>query len=85
MYTRTDVEMARLVNRGIEIDLLKGAATAWAYMKYGRVPQQVILRVLAEPTLRRVIELTVPLENDNDDTNAEVHKHLIHLWRSSSA
>ncbi len=81
MYTRTDTKLAKVVTDGIALDSSKGAATAWAYMKYYKVPQQVILRVLAEPNLRRLIELTAVPEDDN----AVVYKHLIHLWRAPEA
>lgn len=73
------------VNRGIALDASKGAATAWAYMKYCNVPQQVILRVLAEPGLRRLMALVEPLKNNHGDSNAVVYKHLIHLWRTPIA
>lgn len=56
MLTRTNAKMTDAVNQGIALDFTKGAATAWAYMKYCGVPQQVILRILAEPHLRRQIE-----------------------------
>lgn len=75
--------MAEAVTRGIALDSSNGAATAWAYMKYCKVPQQVILRVLAEPNLRRIIELTLPLENNG--SNVDEHRHLIHLWRAPAA
>ncbi|MHA4870847.1 hypothetical protein ACXZ1M_24455 [Duganella sp. PWIR1] len=78
MYTRTDATMAHAVNHGIALDSSKGAATAWAYMKYFKVPQQVILRVLAEPNLRRLAEIAVVLE----DTDADVYTHAMHLWRA---
>lgn len=45
--------MAKDVSDGLALDSSKGAAVSWAYMKYCKVPQQVILRVLAEPKLRR--------------------------------
>lgn len=83
MYTRTDAKMAEAVTRGVALDSSKGAATAWAYMKYYKVPQQVILRVLAAPNLRRLTELTLPLENS--DSNAYEDMHLTHLWRAPGA
>ncbi|MYN39353.1 hypothetical protein GTP55_08210 [Duganella sp. FT109W] len=73
------------VNRGIAIDFKKGAANAWAYMKYVNVPQRVILRVLAEPSLRRPMALAVPLENNTDDSHRDVYRNVIHLWRAPSA
>ncbi len=76
MYTRTDAAMARAVNQGIAIDAAKGAATAWAYMKCFRVPQQVILRVLAEPALRRQHKTATP-----DEIDAPIDDNAIHLWR----
>ena len=85
MYTRTDAEMAMAVNRGIAIDSSKGAANAWAYMKYFNVPQQVILRVLAEPSLRRLMALAVPPENNTDDSHPDVYRNVIHLWRTPLA
>jgi hypothetical protein len=78
MYTRIDAKMAEAVNLGIALDSNKGAATAWAYMKYCKVPQQVILRVLAEPRLRRLIELDVV----HEDSNSDVYRNSIHLWRA---
>lgn len=87
MYTRTDAKMTDAVTHGIALDSTKGAATAWAYMKYCKVPQQVILRVLAEPKLRRLNELTLPLESSgsNADNNGGEDRHVIHLWRAPAA
>lgn len=76
MYTRTDAAMARALNQGIAIDAAKGAANAWTYMKHFRVPQQVILRVLAEPALRRQHKTATP-----DQPDAPVDDNIIHLWR----
>lgn len=81
MYTRTNGGMAEAVNQGIALDCTKGAATAWAYMKYFKVPQQVILRVLAEPGLRRLVEIAGPLE----ETDTDVYANVIHLWRAPAA
>ncbi|MBV7534511.1 hypothetical protein KW842_01905 [Duganella sp. sic0402] len=78
MYTRTDAKMACMVNRGIALDPTKGAATAWAYMKYYAVPQQVILRVLAEPELRRQSAVS----EQHGESEAKADGNFIHLWRA---
>jgi len=81
MYTRTDVKMADAVTNGIELDSSKGAATAWAYMKYCKVPQLVILRVLAEPNLRRLSDINERLKGNGE----QVDTPLIRLWRAPVA
>jgi hypothetical protein len=53
MHTRSNETMARVVEQGVIIDSLKGAANAWVFMAATRVPKPVMLRVLAEPGRRR--------------------------------
>lgn len=69
--------MEKDVCEGISIDQKSGAARAWAFMKYRHIPQQVILRVLAEPHLRRGSKLGEPAS----ETEALGGAGLIHLWR----
>jgi len=53
MHNRNNQQMAMAVEQGIVLDLLKGAANAWAHMAAAQVPRQVILRVLTDATRRR--------------------------------
>jgi hypothetical protein len=50
---RSNVALALIVEQGLLIDMVKGSASAWAYMAMNDVPKQVILRVLVEPKKRR--------------------------------
>jgi len=54
MKDRTNAAMERDVNKALVIDALLGPSHAWTYMEYCKVPPYVILRVLAEPELRRI-------------------------------
>jgi hypothetical protein len=51
--TRADFEMANIIEAGIELEQVHGAASAWAMMAAHGVPPATILRVLAEPQHRR--------------------------------
>lgn len=51
--TRADFEMANVIEAGIELEQVHGAASAWAMMAAHGVPPATILRVLAEPQQRR--------------------------------
>lgn len=50
---RNNVALALIVEQGLLIDMVKGSASAWAYMAMNNVPNQVILRVLVDPRKRR--------------------------------
>jgi hypothetical protein len=51
--TRADFEMASIIETGIELEQVQGAAGAWAMMASHGVPPATILRVLANPQYRR--------------------------------
>lgn len=50
---RNNIEMSRIVEQGIARDLLHGSVMAWKFLASNKVPEDVILRVLAEPARRR--------------------------------
>lgn len=80
MYTRANAVMTIAVDEGITRDRKNGAAIAWAYMKHCNVPQEVILRVLADPHLRRRTYLNVPAAAEGGlDENGELK-----LWRATT-
>lgn len=45
--------MALIVEQGITRDLLHGSVEAWKFLAAHHVPDEVILRVLADPSHRR--------------------------------
>ncbi|CAN7345229.1 hypothetical protein LJR289_001911 [Pseudoduganella sp. LjRoot289] len=51
--TRTNHVLARVIDEGIQIDAVKGAANAWAYLMAHSVDPQTILRVLSNAAARR--------------------------------
>lgn len=55
--------MALIVEQGIIQDLLHGSVMAWRFLAANQVPDEVILRVLAEPANRRVSD-RAPSAND---------------------
>ena len=50
---RNNTEMSRIVEQGIARDLLHGSVMAWKFLAANKVPDDVILRVLADPAKRR--------------------------------
>lgn len=50
---RNNTEMSRIVEQGIARDLLHGSVIAWKFLAANKVPDEVILRVLADPARRR--------------------------------
>jgi hypothetical protein len=50
---RTNSAMARIIEQGIERDLLHGSVLAWKFMASHAIPDELIARVLAHPTQRR--------------------------------
>lgn len=50
---RNNIEMSRIVEQGITRDLLHGSVMAWKFLAANKVPEDVILRVLADPGKRR--------------------------------
>lgn len=50
---RNNTEMSRIVEQGIARDLLHGSVMAWKFLAANKVPDEVILRVLADPAKRR--------------------------------
>jgi hypothetical protein len=55
---RNNTEMSRIVEQGITRDLLHGSVMAWKFLAANRVPEDVILRVLADPARRRESDQT---------------------------
>lgn len=51
--SRTNHALARIIEEGIRIDAVKGAANAWAYLQGHAVDPQTILRVLSGASSRR--------------------------------
>jgi hypothetical protein len=45
--------MAKEVDNGLKIDAVQGPSVAWTYLQGCKVPQAIILRVLADPQCRR--------------------------------
>ena len=50
---RNNIEMSRIVEQGITRDMLQGSVMAWKFLSANKVPDDVILRVLADPSKRR--------------------------------
>jgi hypothetical protein len=50
--------MALIVEQGITRDALQGSVTAWRFLASNNVPEDVILRVLAEPSRRRSSDIS---------------------------
>jgi hypothetical protein len=57
MERRVNDELAKIVLRGVQIEVLSGAIKAWVFMMANNVPQFVILRVLGTPELSRPADL----------------------------
>ena len=51
---RTNTTMSLIIEQGIARDLLHGSVLAWKFMASHGVPDQVIARVLAHPSERRL-------------------------------
>lgn len=50
---RVNLDLERLVDRGIELDMKEGSIFAWVFMKRHGISEEIIFRVLAIPTYRR--------------------------------
>lgn len=50
---RTNHVLARVIDEGIQIDAVKGAAIAWAYLTAHSIDPTTILRVLSSAASRR--------------------------------
>ena len=60
--------MSLIVEQGITHDTLQGSVMAWKFLAAHKVPDEVILRVLAEPSKRR----------ETDHLSArQAHLHLV--------
>jgi hypothetical protein len=53
LQDRTNTEMSRIVEQGLTRDLLHGSVVAWKFLAAHHVPDDIILRVLADPAMRR--------------------------------
>ncbi|MBC7452570.1 MAG: hypothetical protein H7335_02490 [Massilia sp.] len=56
--------MALIVEQAIIQDLLRGSVMAWRFLAANKVPDEVILRVLAEPAKRRVSDRALPANDE---------------------
>lgn len=45
--------MAQIVEQGLTRDLLHGSVVAWKFLASHNVPDEIILRVLTDPAMRR--------------------------------
>ncbi|SHH19063.1 hypothetical protein [Massilia sp. CF038] len=50
---RTNTDMALIVEQGLSQDREHGSVVAWKFLAAHHVPDEVILRVLADPAMRR--------------------------------
>jgi hypothetical protein len=50
---RTNTNMAQIIEQGLTRDLLHGSVVAWKFLASHSVPDEIILRVLTEPAMRR--------------------------------
>lgn len=50
---RCDLMLEKIVDRGIALDSRGGAVAAWVYLQQHGVSEEVIVRVLTNPSLRR--------------------------------
>jgi hypothetical protein len=50
--------MSLIVEQGISRDLMHGSVMAWKFLAAHKVPDDVILRVLADPSKRRETDLS---------------------------
>lgn len=50
---RENAELAKIIDAAIQIDAVKGAANAWAYLMAHSVQPQTIMRVLSNQSERR--------------------------------
>ena len=57
LQARNNTEMSLIVEQGITRDLLHGSVMAWTFLAANKVPNAVILRVLADPANRRDTDL----------------------------
>jgi hypothetical protein len=57
---RNNLGMTLIVEQGIAQDTLHGSVKAWRFLAANDVPEEVILRVLSEPTRRRPASATAP-------------------------
>ena len=51
--SRTNHVLERIIDEGIQIDAVKGAANAWAYLLAHSIEPTTILRVLSSASQRR--------------------------------
>ena len=52
-HVRSNVECAKIIELGVQIEQNDGCAVAWAFLAYHSVPTTTILRVLTSPLARR--------------------------------
>lgn len=64
--------MSLIVEQGIIQDLLHGSVLAWRFLSANQVPDEVILRVLAEPAKRRVSDRAPSANDDMADQPCEM-------------
>lgn len=50
---RTNTHLSRIIEQGLTRDLLHGSVVAWKFLASHNVPDDIILRVLTDPAMRR--------------------------------
>jgi hypothetical protein len=57
MKTAEELRVARVIEQGIAIDAVDGAAHAWVYMTAHNIPAATIMRVLSEAGKRKTADV----------------------------
>jgi hypothetical protein len=68
---RINTEMMHLIEQGITLDILHGSVVAWRFLAAHGVPDEIILRVLSEPSQRRASDTQVAHQATRAVTPAE--------------
>lgn|GEM_PF-4781325 len=50
---RTNTHLSQIIEQGLTRDLLHGSVVAWKFLASHNVPDDIILRVLTDPAMRR--------------------------------
>ena len=53
---RTNTHLSQIIEQGLTRDLLHGSVVAWKFLASHNVPDDIILRVLTDPAMRRVTD-----------------------------
>lgn len=68
--------MSKIVEQGIARDLLHGSVMAWKFLAANKVPDDVILRVLADPGKRRESDQFAASKNGFPDLDSLANTNL---------